>query len=101
QYADFAVWQQEWLQGEVLERQLDYWKHQLTGLEPLNLPTDRPRPAIQTTHGAHQLFHLSVGITQKLKVLCQREGVTLFMLLLAAFQVLLARYTEQENIAVG
>jgi amino acid adenylation domain-containing protein len=101
QYPDFAVWQRKWLQGEVVEKKLDYWKRQLAGSEPLNLPTDRPRPAMQTTRGAHQSFQLPPEITRCLKALCQREGVTLFMLLLAAFQVLLARYTEQEDIAVG
>lgn len=102
QYADFAVWQREWLQGEVLNNQLNYWKQQLGGdLPVLELPTDRPRPAIQTDRGATQSFALSESVTAALKQLCQQEGVTLFMTLLAAFKVLLHRYTQQNDILVG
>ncbi len=102
QYADFAVWQREWLQGEVLERQLAYWKEQLAGLPPiLELPTDRPRPAFQTFRGDYQTFTLPEELTQAIKDLCQREGVTLFMTLLAAFQTLLSRYSGQDDISVG
>ncbi|MDZ7959073.1 MAG: amino acid adenylation domain-containing protein [Aulosira sp. DedQUE10] len=102
QYVDFAVWQREWLQGEVLNQQLNYWKQQLGGdLPVLELPTDRPRPAIQTDRGATQSFSLSESLTAALKNLSQQEGVTLFMTLLAAFKVLLHRYTQQDDILVG
>src|SRR5262245_46612073 len=102
QYADFALWQREWLQGEVLARQLDYWKKQLEGAPPmLELPTDRPRPAIQTFRGAMKTWTLDDPLTQRLKELSRQEGVTLFMTLLAAFQVLLHRYTGQKDVVVG
>jgi aspartate racemase len=102
QYADFAVWQREWMQGEVLEAQLGYWKVQLEGMPPaLELPTDRPRPAVQTLRGARRSLTLSQSLTEGLKALSQHEGTTLFMTLLAAFKVLLYRYTGRENIAVG
>src|SRR5688572_18734500 len=102
QYADFAVWQRSWLQGEVLFRQMAYWKDQLAGLPPsLDLPTDHPRPALQTFRGAIVSSMLPRALAEKIKALCQREGVTVYMLLLAAFQVLLFRYTGQSDIAVG
>jgi amino acid adenylation domain-containing protein/FkbH-like protein len=102
QYADYAHWQREWLQGEVLEQQLSYWRQQLAGGPAvLELPTDYPRPAVQTFRGAHQLLTLSPELTTELKALTQREGVTLFMTLLAAFQTLLSRYSGQEEIVVG
>jgi len=102
QYADFAICQREWLSGEVLESQLGYWKQQLGGELPvLELPTDRPRPPVQTYRGARQSFQLSKDLTDALNALSRREGVTLFMTLLAAFKVLLYRYTGQEDIIVG
>ena len=102
QYADFAKWQREWLQGEVLETQLAYGKKQLGGNLPvLNLPIDRPRPAVQTFRGAVHKFTISKVITEKLNALSQREKATLFMTLLAAFKTLLYRYTDQEDILVG
>jgi amino acid adenylation domain-containing protein len=102
QYADFAHWQRNWLQGEVLETQLDYWKGQLAGQPPLlELPTDRPRPAVQTFRGDYQSFVLSEDLSQAIEALCQREGVTLFMTLLAAFQTLLYRYSGQDDVSVG
>ena len=101
QYADFAHWQQQWLQGEVLDTQLAYWKQQLAGVSTLQLPTDHPRPAVQTFRGARHFLTLSPTLTQALKTLSQRHGVTLFMTLLAAFQTLLHRYTGQDDIAVG
>ena len=102
QYADFAHWQREWLQGEVLERQLAYWKEQLKD-QPLmlDLPTDRPRPAIQSWPGATKRFALPLELSKKLRALSREEGVTLFMTLLAAFQTLLYRYTGQTDISVG
>ena len=103
QYADFTVWQREWLQGEVLDAQLDYWKKQLAGAPSvLKLPTDHPRPSIQNfQQGANQWLGLPRSLTEPLKDLSQREGVTLFMTLLAAFNVLLHRYTHQTDIIVG
>jgi amino acid adenylation domain-containing protein len=102
QYADYAVWQREWLTGEVLERQVSYWKKQLAGIpEVLKLPTDRPRPTVQSHRGGQQSFVLSKDVTEQLKALSRKEGVTLFMTLLAALQTLLYRYTGQEDIVVG
>jgi len=101
QYADYAVWQREWLSGEVLASQLDYWKKQLRDLPTLQLPTDRPRPAAQSYRGAQQAFKLSEELTQGLNKLSRDEGVTLFMTLLAAFQTLLSRYSGQEDICIG
>ncbi|MEH2110842.1 amino acid adenylation domain-containing protein [Nostoc sp.] len=101
QYADFAYWQRQWLQGEVLEKQLSYWQKQLDGISILNLPTDRPRLAAQTYQGARQPLQLSKSLSKALLALRQQEGVTLFITLLAAFQVLLYRYTQQEDIAIG
>jgi aspartate racemase len=101
QYADYAVWQRQWLQGEALEAQLFYWKKQLSGTPVLELPTDRPRLAVQTYYGARHSFALSPALTDQLKTLSRREGVTLFMTLLAALQSLLNRYTGQDDFSVG
>ncbi|HEX2269643.1 MAG TPA: amino acid adenylation domain-containing protein [Pyrinomonadaceae bacterium] len=102
QYADFAVWQREWLQDEVLERQLDYWRNQLSGAPPvLELPIDKPRPPVQSFNGSHESLGLDEQISKQLHELSRREGVTLFMTLLAAWQLLLSRYTGQKDIAVG
>ena len=102
QYADFAQWQRGWLQGGVLERQLAYWKRQLQGAEPLiRLPTDWPRPAAQGYRGARLLLTLSPELSGAVKSLGQREGATLFMTMLAAFDALLYRYTGQDDIVVG
>ena len=102
QYADYAEWQLEWLQGEVLSKQLDYWKQQLAGAPTrLDLPTDRPRPAVQTFQGASRQLELSPELTQSLKALSLRENASLFMTLLAAFQVLLFRYTGQDDFVLG
>ncbi|BAY12154.1 non-ribosomal peptide synthetase [Calothrix sp. NIES-2098] len=101
QYADFAHWQREWLQGEVLETQLAYWRQQLNGISMLDLPTDKKRPNIQTYQGAIEFLELPSQLTDALEALAQREDVTLFMILLAAFQTLLYRYTHQEDITVG
>lgn len=102
QYIDFAYWQRERFAGEVLQQQLSYWKQQLDGAPPLlALPTDHPRPTIQTFNGAKQSQHLSQTLIETLKTLSQREGVTLFMTLLAAFKVLLSRYTGTQDIVVG
>jgi amino acid adenylation domain-containing protein len=101
QYADYAVWQRQWLQGDVLEAQLAYWSRHLTGAAPLQLPIDKPRPPVQTFRGAFVPVHLPSTLAQPLKALCQREAVTPFMLLLAAWQALLARYCGQQDISVG
>src|SRR6185295_17998308 len=102
QYADYAQWQRDWLSGEVLAEQLSYWKRQLEGAPPvLELPADRPRPAVQSFKGATEVFTLSKDLSDGLKRLCQGEGVTMFMLLLAGFQTLLYRYTGQQDIVVG
>nr|WP_318781269.1 non-ribosomal peptide synthetase [Amazonocrinis nigriterrae] len=102
QYADFAQWQRQWLQGDVLQTQLTYWQQQLANAPALlSLPIDRPRPAVQTYKGAHKHFALSFELTNALVKLSQRQGVTLFMTLLAAFDTLLCRYTGTEDILVG
>ncbi|MBZ5554816.1 MAG: amino acid adenylation domain-containing protein [Acidobacteriia bacterium] len=102
QYADFAHWQRGWLQGEVLELQLAYWKKQLAGVPAvLELPTDRPRPPVQTFVGAVATMDLPKALSEQLRSLARSEGVTLFMLLLAAFQTLLHRYSHQEDVVVG
>ncbi|KYC36593.1 non-ribosomal peptide synthetase [Scytonema hofmannii PCC 7110] len=101
QYADWAIWQQEYLQGTVLSAQMAYWKQQLANLPVLELPTDRPRPAVATYQGAKQSFELSKGLSDALKALSAKERVTLFTLLLAAFNVLLYKYTYQNDIVVG
>jgi amino acid adenylation domain-containing protein len=101
QYADFAHWQRQWLQGEVLETQLAYWTRQLAGAPMLELPTDRPRPLLPTFRGARHRLTLPAALTQALRALSRRQGVTLFMTLLAAFQALLQRYTAQDDIVVG
>ncbi|MED1960753.1 condensation domain-containing protein, partial [Brevibacillus formosus] len=102
QYADFATWQREWLDGEILEQQVAYWKEKLSGAEPLlALPTDRSRPAVQSYKGAIYTKTFSADLLAKLKVLSQESNSTLFMTLLAAFQTLLYRYSGQEDIVVG
>ncbi|MEG3936238.1 amino acid adenylation domain-containing protein, partial [Microcoleus sp. T3_B1] len=102
QYVDFAVWQKQWLQGEVLESQLAYWQQKLTGMPALlELQTDRPRPAVQSFRGETQFFTIELEISEALVNLSQQQGVTLFTLLLTAFKVLLYRYTNQPDIVVG
>ncbi len=110
QYADYAAWQRRWLGREVdgergpspLQAQLDYWKQQLEGLPArLDLPTDRPRPAVQSSNGSTYSFRLSTGLQKKLNGLARAEGATLYMVLLAGYQTLLSRYSGQGDIAVG
>ena len=101
QYADYSEWQREWLQGEVLERQLDYWRKQLAGHETLSLPTDRPHSAKPTLAGAMETSRWPEPLVSKLKRLSDQQGVTLFMTLLAGFEILLYRYTGQTDISVG
>jgi acyl carrier protein len=102
QYADYAVWQREWLRGEVLERELEYWRKRLGGQLPtLNLPTDRPRPPVPTYRGAYRSFALPSDLSEKIKQLGRDEGCTLFMTLMAAFKTLLFRYSGQDDIIAG
>jgi len=102
QYADFAFWQRQRLQGDVFKTQLAYWQDQLAGCPPaLDLPTDYPRPATQTHRGRREAVPLPAALLRSLKALGQQEGVTLFMILLAAFQVLLQRHTGKDDIVVG
>ncbi|MFN6534911.1 MAG: amino acid adenylation domain-containing protein [Nostoc sp. EkiNYC01] len=101
QYADFAYWQNQWLQGEVMEKHLSYWKQQLANLPLLELPTDYPRPEIQTFRGSTQHLKLSKELCEEIKTLSRKEGVTLFMTLLAAFKTLMHYCTKQDDIVVG
>jgi Condensation domain len=102
QFPDFAAWQREWLQGEILEDQLSYWKKQLSGAPMvLDLPTDRPRPSRLTFRGARERLLISRSLFDQLKALSQREGATMFMTLLAAYYLLLYIWTRQQDILVG
>ncbi len=102
QYADFTIWQRDRTQGEFLTTKLNYWKQQLSGELPvLQLPTDRPRPSVTTFAGAKQYFTFSKALTDALRQLSQREDATLFMSLLTVFNILLYRYTDQEDIVIG
>ena len=101
QYADYAVWQREWLSGEVLQSQLEYWSKQLEGITVLELPTDRARPATISYRGASEGFVVPAELTRDLNGLSRREGLTMFMTLLAGFQMMLSRYSGQDDIAVG
>ncbi|HEX3128898.1 MAG TPA: amino acid adenylation domain-containing protein, partial [Thermoanaerobaculia bacterium] len=101
QYADYAVWQREWMAGEVLERQLAYWRVRLTGLPVLELPVDHPRPAVRDTRGAVRSISISAETVATIERLARGEGVTLFMAVLGTFQALLARYTAEGTIPVG
>ncbi|KAB8334016.1 amino acid adenylation domain-containing protein [Scytonema tolypothrichoides VB-61278] len=102
QYADYAVWQRQWFSGQILENQLNYWKQQLIGASLLlELPTDRPRPLVQSYRGAVSNFIIPQSLSQALSALSQQESVTLFMTLLAAFEILLYRYSGQNDILIG
>ncbi len=102
QYVDFAAWQREWLKDEILERQLAYWKKQLAGFPPLlELPTDHPRPAVQSFRGGRESVRIPAEIRAGIEKISRQAGATTFMALLAAFQTLLYRYSRQEDILVG
>ncbi|MBD8767905.1 amino acid adenylation domain-containing protein, partial [Pseudomonas fluorescens] len=102
QYADYAVWQRNWMEAGEKDRQLAYWRERLGGEQSvLELPFDHPRPAVQSHRGARLAFELDPELSQQLKALARQQGVTLFMLLLASFQTLLHRYSGQEEIRVG
>jgi len=102
QYADYALWQQQWLEGTRLQEQLAYWRHQLAEVPALvTFPADHPRPAVQSYHGALHSFQLSPSLSSQLRRLCHQESVTLFMLLLACLQTLLWRYSGQTDLLIG
>jgi len=102
QYADFAVWQREWLQGELFQQQLDYWSKQLADCPAaLNLPTDRPRPAYQSYQGKIKFFDIPQPLAGAINKICQQKDVTPFMFFMAALQTLLHKYTGQEDLCVG
>ena len=101
QYADYAVWQREWLRGDVLEEQLSYWREQLEGAPVLKLPTGRAGLQMTSSREENQPLRLSAELTQQLKQVSRQQGVTMFMTLLAAFQVVLSRYSGQDDVVVG
>jgi acyl carrier protein len=102
QYADYALWQRQWLQGEVLEKQLSYWKEQLAGVPAtLDLPTDHPRPPRPSFRGSSRYFSIPREISVELNKLCQRQEVTLYMTLLAVLQIVLSRWSGQNDVTVG
>jgi aspartate racemase len=101
QYRDFSAWQRDWLQNGFLQQQVDYWVSQLAGAPKLRLPIDHVRPTVRSHRGAHLSFKLGSELTRKLTELSKTEGATLFMTLLAAFKVLLSRYTGEHDIVVG
>jgi amino acid adenylation domain-containing protein len=101
QYGDFAVWQRERLAAGAYAEQTTYWKRRLAGLAALELPTDRPRPPVQTFTGRRHALRLDAALTSALRALAAESGATPFMVLLAAFQVLLGRWSQQDDVAVG
>ncbi|MFY0567872.1 MupA/Atu3671 family FMN-dependent luciferase-like monooxygenase [Archangium lansingense] len=101
QYVDYAAWQHEWLRGPALEKELSWWKQTLADVPVLRLPTDKPRPAVQSYRGAQHRFIVPRRVADALGALAKREGATPFMVLMAAYQVLLSRYSGQEDFAVG
>lgn len=101
QYADYALWQRDYLRGDVFNQKLNYWKQKLEGCEPLELPTDFNRPDARSYAGNFKGFKIDAETAEGLKALCQKEGVTLFMTMLAAYNVLLHKYSGQDDICVG
>jgi len=101
QYADYALWQREYLSGDVLDKKLGYWKEQLYAYTPLALPLDYPRPMVQSTQGSGVGFIIEGDLYKGLKDLCQKEDVTLYMLLVSVFKILLSRYSGQDDIVIG
>ncbi|MBA2681502.1 MAG: non-ribosomal peptide synthetase, partial [Ktedonobacteraceae bacterium] len=102
QYADFALWQREWLQASILEKQQEYWRHKLLGAPALlSLPSDFPRPTVQAFQGARESFVIAQETSAQLKALSKRERVTLFIAVLSAFYVFLYRYSGQEDLVIG
>ncbi len=102
QYTDFSLWQREYLQDHMIERQFNYWREKMSGAAPLlDLPSDKPRPAVKTINGARQSVFIDDMLTRKLNELCRKEQVTLYMVLLSAYQILLHRYSGKDDIIVG
>jgi amino acid adenylation domain-containing protein len=101
QYSDYSIWQRENMSGDFLKKKLDYWVTKLSGASELNLPTDYPRPLIQSSRGKSIKFRIESELKEQLEDLSKREGVTMFMLLLSVFKVLLYRYSGQEDICIG
>ena len=101
QYADYAVWQRSYLQGEVLDKKLGYWTEKLQGVSPLQLPTDYVRPAVRSTRGASVGFSIDKDLSEKIYELSKQQGSSLYMTLLSALNVLLYRYSGQQDITVG
>ena len=102
QYSDYATWQRHWLQGEVLEKQINYWKHQLGDASPLlELPIDYPRPAQQSYRGDRYIYALTPELTAAVNAFSQQQGVSLYMTLLATLSILLSRYSRQEDLCIG
>ncbi|MEP7252799.1 MAG: amino acid adenylation domain-containing protein [Ginsengibacter sp.] len=101
QYADYAIWQRKYLQGEVWEKKIGYWKEKLAGAMALQLPTDYVRPAVQSTRGARENFSIDKEVSEGLQLLNRKEGTTMFMVLLSVVKVLLYRYSGQQDITVG
>ena len=101
QYADYAIWQRKYVTGEYLKNQLAWWKNQLEGIEPLELPTDYLRPAVKSTNGSSYWFKIDKGVAERCKTLALDSDCTLFMALIAAYKTLLYRYTGQEDICIG
>jgi pristinamycin I synthase-3/4 len=102
QFADYTLWQRQWLRGDVLEKQLAYWREQLAGMPAtLDLPTDYPRPPVPSYRGALHEFTVPAGLVRELRALARQEGVTLYMVLLAALQAVLGRWSGQQDVAVG
>lgn len=101
QYSDYSAWQRQWMQGEVLQKQMGYWKQKLAAPPVLELPTDRPRPAIQRFRGARQMMRMPADTAEKVRKFSAENSATPFMVLVAAFKVLLARYTGQKDIVIG
>jgi amino acid adenylation domain-containing protein len=101
QYVDYAMWQREWLRGEVLQGAIDYWRHQLAGLSSGTLPTDHPRVVSARHKNAKRMFSISADLSNQIRRMSRCEGTTVFMTLLAALQALLGRYTGQDDVVVG
>jgi len=101
QYADFARWQHQWLAGEVLDRELDYWRKQLRGATVVELPTDEPRSSVPSSRGARRVFRISSELSRELRELARERGTTLFTVLLAGFKAFLHRETREDDVVVG
>jgi hypothetical protein len=101
QYSDYAIWQRDYVEKEVLSQKIGYWKSKLAGVSDLSLPTDFSRPAVQDTRGDSVVFVVDESLVKKLRAICNNAGATMFMTMLAAFKILLSRYSGQQDIVVG